>query len=362
MPPFLKSSRLWLATGSLAGVVAVVSLVGVSSPQEKAPGPATEASAQAPVKPLEDKHPTIAAAEKTEESQPEVIAETPKTWSDAPLSPSLEGTEIDGRLRADASGHLIVDLETKDFFDYMLSAVGQVTPEQALDAIATMARNNLPPEAADEAVALLDRYLEYKREALAMGQTRLDPSRQNDPAYQLSQLRQALADLKSLRRSTLSPETADAFFGLEEAYGEYTIATMEIQQRDDLSPEARKALMQWQRQQLPDVIRHTENRLIEENEVSNTRQQALAEATTPQQAAEKLRNLGMDPAQAQEVEGYLQERQSFDQQFDNYKQELDQLQAAGLAPDDEEKREAALLARYFPDEQTRTWARLRQLD
>lgn len=359
-----KSRKLWLGIGAVACLTALgLAIVPIAPKPSDAsltqaatssgPAPESKQGVQPPDQP--------SATPPTASHQPKSDAQTPTTWGGQPLAPSLAGTEIDGRLRADSDGHLIVELETKDFFDYMLSAVGEISPEQALDAIATMARNNLPEPAASEAIALLDRYLAYKREALTLSQTPLDPARQHDPAYQISQLRQALADLKVLRRATLSPETADAFFGLEEAYGEYTLASMEIQQRDDLTMEAKQALIQWQRDQLPDIIRRTETQLVSDTEQSMARQEVLANAASPDEAAAELRNLGMAPAQAQEVENYLHERENFDQHYDAYKEELVQLRDAGLAAEDLAQREEALLAQHFKGEQQQTWARLRQL-
>ncbi|WP_165495660.1 lipase secretion chaperone [Marinobacter halodurans] len=359
------STRIWLSLG-LAGAVAA-SVFWLAPSSRPTPASTATADTQASATPAAQSQPTTrpqTAGTTAETDAPDtgVIASTPRTWDDAPLAPSLAGTEIDGSLRADASGHLIVDLQTKDFFDYMLSAVGQVAPEEALDAITTMARDNLPPTAAQEAIELLDRYIDYKRQALALSNTPLDPARASDPAYQLDQLRKALTDLKALRRNVLSPETADAFYGLEEAYGEYTLASLEIQQRDDLSPQARQTLIEWWRQQLPAPLRHTENQLIADTRQSLSRQQALNQASSPAEAAAQLRSLGMAPEQARQVETYLQERDDFDSQYAAYRKERAQLEEAGLAPADKAKREDALLADYFDDERTRTWARLRQLD
>ena len=300
-------------------------------------------------------------AAKPDSVPPESVAATPREWTDQPFAPSLEGTEIDGQLRADANGDLIVDLEVKDFFDYFLNTVGQVPPEEALSAIQSMANNNLPDSAAKQAMALLDSNLEYKREALALSQVRLDPGRQSDPKYQVAQLRQALADLKAVRRNTMSPEAVEAFFGLEEAYGEYTVASIEIQQREDLSPEARNTLLQWQRQQLPEVIRRTETSLIDENKVSEARQQAIADADSPEDAGRKLQALGLDSSQADDVVSYLQEREEFDASFEDYQKALTKLETSGLAPEDQAEQQQALLEQYFSNEQTQTWAKLRQL-
>src|SRR5690554_7854100 len=104
--------------------------------------------------------------------------QTPSIPDGAPIAPSLAGTDIDGALQADENGQLIVNLEVRDFFDYFLSTVGEVSPETAIGQIQQMARQHLPESAAQQALALLDQYLDYKQASLAVMQTELDPARQ----------------------------------------------------------------------------------------------------------------------------------------------------------------------------------------
>ncbi|MEX0604676.1 MAG: lipase secretion chaperone [Marinobacter sp.] len=287
---------------------------------------------------------------------------TPESLGETPFANSLAGTDIDGQLHTDAAGNLVVDLQTKDFFDYFLNTVGEVDPETALGKIESLARSSLPDPAADEAIALLAQYLNYKQKVVALGNHPLDPARQQDPVYQLSMFKQALYDLKQLRTASFDPDTHQAFFGLEEAYGEYTLASLDLQQRNDLSEEARGTLQAWHRQQLPEVIRQTETRLIEEEEVHSRRQSVLAKAASPKDAGEQLRKLGMAPDQADDVVSYLSERKQFESTYDQYQTELTQLQQAGLAPDDLATRQDELLKTHFEDGQTRTWARLKSLE
>lgn len=288
--------------------------------------------------------------------------QTPATLGDTPFAASLAGTDIDGQLQADANGNLVIDVRTRDFFDYFLNTIGEVPPERALGELEALARASLPEQAAEEAMTLLDQYLDYKEQALALTTSRLDPNRQYDPGYQLTMLQGALSDLKQLRRASFSPEAHAAFFGLEEAYGDYTLATLEIQQRDDLSAGAKKTLQDWHRQQLPELIRKTETRLLAESEANARRQAALAEATSPEDAGRRLRELGLDAEQTGEVVAYLQEREDFRQGFEQYRQEVSQLDPASLAPDDMEALKAELLDRHFQNEKTRTWARLKSID
>lgn len=291
-----------------------------------------------------------------------VAHQTPESLGEDPFARSLAGTDIDGSLKADANGNLIIDLAIKDFFDYFLNTVGEVSPETALARIEALARENLPASAAEQALAVLDQYLDYKQQALQMGNQTLDPTRQQDPAYQLQVLKSAMTDLKQLRRNAFDPATHDAFFGLEEAYGEYTLASIEIQQRDDLTPESKKTLLEWHRDQLPKQIRHTETRMMQETETSRQRQAAIADASSPADAGQRLRELGVDPKRADEVVGYLQEREQFDAQFQNYQQALASLEGGGVSSDDFEAQQSQLLRQHFDSEQSRTWARLRSLD
>lgn len=295
-------------------------------------------------------------------SSDEVSHQTPDSLGDEPFANSLKGTQIDGSLKADANGNLIVDLSTKDFFDYFLNTVGEVPPETALSEIEALARNHLPPAAAEQALAILDQYLSYKQQTLSLTNQQLDPTLQSDPDYQLQVLKTALGDLKQLRRNSFDSATHQAFFGLEEAYGDYTIATMEIQQREDLSAESKQTLQAWHRRQLPEVIRNTETRMVQEQELHEQRQTAIAEASSPEQAGERLQSLGVSSEQASEVVSYLKERKQFDQRYQQYQQELARLDNSGISSDDYATQQAQLLEQHFESEQARTWAKLRALN
>jgi lipase chaperone LimK len=323
--------------------------------EQQTPEPASQA--EAPV----HQPPPVAGPVATEDADA-VTYRTPESLGENPFARSLAGTDIDGSLKADASGNLIVDLATRDFFDYFLNTVGEVSPETALDKIEALARNHLPEQAAKQALAILDQYLDYKQQALAMGNQALDPSRQNDPDYRLQVLKTALSDLKQIRRNAFDGTTHQAFFGMEEAYGDYTLANIEISQRDDLSAESKQTLMQWQREQLPEQIRKTETRMIEDTEISRQRQAAIAESTSPEEAGKRLRELGTNPQQVEEVVGYLREREQFDQQFQDYRQALASLDNAGISSDEKQSQQDRLLEQHFETEQARTWAKLRSLD
>ncbi len=351
LPALVAGSAWWLyQPAPTAHTDARPALASPASTGGRAPSPSTPATSTAPSLALEPPAP-----------DDPVAARTPVSLGPEPFAGSLAGTDIDGALKANSTGDLIVDLETRDFFDYFLSAVGEVAPEQALDQIRTLATTSLPPAAAEQAMTLLDQYLAYKQQALALESAPLDPARQGDPDYQQQMLRQAFTDLKRLRQSVFSPEAHAAFFGLEEAYGEYTLDTLDIARRTDLSPSAKTALMAWHREQLPAPLRQTEQRLIESNQSNQQRIEIMTTASSPEQAGQQLREQGMSVEAATGVTDYLREREGFERRYQEYREALTHLQTAGLAEADLAAQRTRLLHQHFPDEQQQTWARLEML-
>jgi len=300
------------------------------------------------------------SADRTDPNQT-AMARTPDSLGPEPFAGSLSGPDIDGALKADHRGQLIVDLETRDFFDYFLNTVGEVSPERALEQIRSLADTSLPPEAAAEAMALLDQYLLYKQRALAVQATPLDARRQNDPNYRLQMLEGAFTQLKQLRQGVFSPEVHQAFFGLEEAYGEYTLASLGVAARTDLSAEAKTALVAWHRDQLPAPLQSSEQRLMASNEQNVQRMATIKAADSPESVGHQLMAQGMSPEAAASVTDYLRERESFDARYQHYQTALDQLEASGLSAEDREAQQNQLLRQHFPDSKQQTWARLKML-
>ncbi len=356
-----QAVRRWLFPGALSAILAGGAFwlvqspgTGPDTPTHATPEPTLASSTQAPDTPTPK--PSGPDAPSPEQHR------TPATLGPEGFAASLAGTEIDGSLRADSAGHLIVDLQTRDFFDYFLSTVGEVSPETAIAQIQQLARQHLPPQAAREAMELLDQYLAYKQAALEVLALPLDTARAHDPAYQYETMKRAFSELTQLRRSTFSPEAHAAFFGMEEAYSEYTLAAFALQQRDDLSDQSRQALMAWHREQLPEPLRATEQRLQADAELSQARVAIMDTSLPPETIRKELTALGMAPDEADDVLRYLDQQKTFDTRFTRYQQEARELSTEGLPEADRLAEQERLLERHFPNEQEQTWARLRLLD
>ena len=354
--------RRWLFPVALSAILAGSGLwygINYYPPLPTAEAPLSSAEQAGPALPSPASLPAAATAETR---VPQARNTTPSSLGPDPFAPSLAGTDIDGALQADANGQLVINLQVRDFFDYFLSTVGEVSPETAIRQIERMARTHLQEPASGQALALLDQYLAYKQASLTVMQASLDPARREDPAYQLAALGDALAQLKTLRQSTFDADVHQAFFGLEEAYSEYTLATLAIQQRDDLSEQGKQALVEWHRNQLPTTLKTTEQDLHASTRQQQARVAAINSASSPDAAGQQLRELGLDPDGAESVVKYLKHRERFDERFESFQEALSQNGSSGLATQDLANQREELLLRHFPDEQDRTWARLKMLD
>src|SRR5581483_9510560 len=142
---------------------------------------------------------------------------------------SLRGTRVDGGLATDASGRFVPTRDARRLFDYFFAASGEETDDRIAARIRAEIARRLPPDAARDANALLDRYLAYRaraRELAASGVADAD-------------LASRLATLKALRRETLGDQAAQAFFAEEEAADELAIERRRVAEDATLSPEER---------------------------------------------------------------------------------------------------------------------------
>lgn len=151
------------------------------------------------------------------------------------LPPSFEGTLPDGGWSLDEAGHLQMTAAIKDRFDYFLLAIGEEPLESLIERVQAYIRFSLPAPARDEALALFEDYI-----ALQQALAELSEPPDSVSAADLDAMAFHLQQVSDIRRSYLSPEAADAFFGEDEAYDRYTLDLLRMNLRTDLSDEERK--------------------------------------------------------------------------------------------------------------------------
>lgn len=287
---------------------------------------------------------------------------TRKEWEDEPFASSLEGTDIDGSLKADAQGRLIVDLETRDFFDYFLNTAGEVGEGEVVDQIRRMAESHLPESAVIDAMDLLEQYIDYKEKAIAINNEPVDPEATQSAEGQVQVLKQGLSDMKRARRETMPSEAVDAFFSLEEAYGEFTIERMEIQGNSELSTEEKQQQMRLAEEQLPEPIRETERSIQETNEHQQQVKETMEQAGSPEDAADELERLGLSEDQVDDMVEQMQRDEQFEDSYADYRRKREELLDSGLSNQDREQALEELRREHFESRQARSKAQYRDVE
>ncbi|WP_395407860.1 lipase secretion chaperone [Pseudoduganella sp. UC29_106] len=152
-----------------------------------------------------------------------------------PFAPSMAGTRPDGDLRQDASDHLVINEELLHLFDYYLSALGEQDLPAIRAGIERDLRTRLSATAAAKAVALLDRYISYKRALVAV--ERAMPAARDAAGA----ARARLEAMQRLRRDYFSLSEFAGLFGAADARDRETLARLEIAQDRQLSEAERRA-------------------------------------------------------------------------------------------------------------------------
>lgn len=249
------------------------------------------------------------------------------------LPASLEGTEPDGAVQADAGGHLIIDIELRRLFDHFLIASGE-EPIAAMRArIIAVLRARLPAGAAAEAIAILDRYLAYREAARALAPA-------SDPAAGLDQVHE-------LRTRMFSPAVVQAFFADEEAATYAALARRAVLQDGTLTAAERERRLAELEPQTPAAVREGRAAATAPlDEMAREARMRAAGASAQQIAAARTAAFGADAAtRLAELD---QARAAWDSRLARFRAERAAL-LADAALDDAERRRRVdeLLARSF---------------
>lgn len=223
-----------------------------------------------------------------------------------PLPASLAGTSPDGGVMTDGFGHLRPSRELRQLFDYYLSASGEEPRGRIKARIIAALRERLPPPAADEAIALLHRYLAYRRAV-----RRVPP----DPAT-----------VHGVRVRILGRDVAEAFFAVDEAAASFLLERHAVATDPGLPPAKRDARLAALEARLPEPVRAwraeagTPLQLMREEEAlrasggSDADVRALRERLVGAEAADRLAALDQDRAAWQaRVDEYRAARRTIDQ-------------------------------------------------
>ena len=254
--------------------------------------------------------------------RPSTSLEHAATPSLGSIPRSLLETEIDGALRVDAAGNLIVDGELRYLFDYFLIATDEESEANIRARVAAEINRRLPPKAAAQALEVFERYMKYREAAAGLG---ADPAGAED-------LEARLADLKRVRREQLGEATAQAIFGEEEAFDAITVQRKKIEADPALSLEERRKRIDALETQLPASLQVARAqamaplRNLEE-------EQAMIKAGATADDVQQFRKQTVGDAAAERLAQLDREEQAFQARVQAFRTTRAELISSGARPD-----------------------------
>ena len=285
-----------------------------------------------------------------------LVATTPESHDQIEFAQSLEGTDIDGALKVDKNGLLILDQDVRDFFDYFLSAADELGPEAVILEIQRYIDTYLPQAAAIQAHKLFSGYLSYKQFEFQLRQQPLEGAQLSSDSLQL--VRENFEALKNKRRDLFSIEEDEALFGLEQTYQEFTLQTLELFADDAITDEQRMFQLAELETTLPPELQASRaedaNHRVEQKQVDQLSAQHSDDAAFHQ----ALTDRGINQIKADELVTYRQQQQRFDQTYQRYRTAVN-----ALDKNDAQYQQSLnqLQTSFFVDPEQVTQARLRDL-
>ncbi|WLQ17124.1 lipase secretion chaperone [Hahella aquimaris] len=263
-------------------------------------------------------------ASKPRQSDPPM---TTPVWNGANFARALAGTDIDGDLRVDENGLLIMDIQVKDFFDYFFLAVGERTPEEVVAEIKRRIYDRLPAPAADQAMGLLNDYISYQERIRELMAAPLAPAESQNYEYYASVMESTFEQLKSLRRQIFAPDVVDAFFGLDEAYSGYALAVMQVKADAQLSDKEKASQVEALQQKLPAQMRDAHRQAAQRESLTREARRMYREGYSADSVRQALRGRFSDE-KAEKIITYYQREEEWRARLGDYQRRKQDIQAA----------------------------------
>ncbi len=165
---------------------------------------------------------------------------------------SLKNTDPSSLLHVDDNNQLILNHDVKVLFDYFFSSEGDLTSPELLTSMQQYILQAYPQPAAQQALALLDKYIDYKQQmqdfhaqnSALQNLPELNTLTENDTLQTVETLMQ---DRQNMREKIFSIAETDAMFGQEINYDQYMLTVAKLDA--DLSPTERQQQIEQTAQQ-----------------------------------------------------------------------------------------------------------------
>jgi len=215
----------------------------------------------------------------------------------------------------DASGAFVPTPDALDFFDYYLSATGEVPFEEIVARIEGEIRARVDPP--DEALALLERYLDYRDEVRALVET---------GGIDALPLERRLQRLREIRRGVFGPALAERLFAEEEARVREAIARRELALDPELGAQERADRLEALESGLPEGERERWARATVAQRVLEREAELRASGSGPGEIqAWREQELGADAAAR--LADLDRARAAWDARVAHYRAERERLEA-----------------------------------
>lgn len=260
------------------------------------------------------------------------------------LPASFAGTRIDGSFRVDANGNLIISEDIRRIFDYFLAAIGEEPLRSSVARLQAYITSQLRLPARDQALALLDSYLAYKRDLVHLEQEL--PQMANMDA-----LRQREQRVQALRARLFSSEVHQAFFAREEAYNQFTLQRLAIQHDSDLDEDAKAAAIEQLRNNLPVEMQDAVLPQLQ-NDLRQRTARLRADGASPEQIRQ-LRQQMVGTEATLRLEALDQKRQTWNKRLGAYLSTKAEIEATPGLSDSDKRNAIRQLAEEQFDERER---------
>lgn len=149
---------------------------------------------------------------------------------------TFKGAVVDGALRTDHRGNLVIDMQLRHWIDFHLTAMGEISLDE-IKLVMQQKIRELPQPGQQQALDLLDAYMGY---LAALESYDIEEARRLvEP--RMSDMEARFRWQQRLRREWLEPLVVEAFFAGEESIDEYTLAAQRLR-KDGASAEELAAL------------------------------------------------------------------------------------------------------------------------
>lgn len=192
------------------------------------------------------------------------------TYAELPkqLPTSLLNTPKPERLDLNSDGSLVINKKILHLFEFYLTAIG----EESLEIIVTRIKNNireqLTAQALNDAIHILEGYLQYRNKITALKQEYNQNQYMAD--YSIEHVIKAKNELIGIRWHYLSGEVIAAFFEQEDEYENYMLRLTAIAKDNSLNKEQKDDALSILNAQTPNWLIEQQNSI---NELNKYRQQ-----------------------------------------------------------------------------------------